>query len=158
MLITWNGWKIFIRLNTIKEFATFFSSLTLHAINLLLWKKILSLTIFKIITVNRSSFLLRVFLLGRSGYPTNRGHCRWGSTCKSKSLNFPLLLDINSSKKLSPPVPLLITDHILEKMLSLLAFSVFVTDRVAVVLFLEDNVFILKEDLAVIHCLLEQFF
>ena len=38
-----------------------------------------------------------------------------GSSCKPKSLNFPLLLDTNPSKKLSLPVPPLITDHILEK-------------------------------------------
>ena len=39
---------------------------------------------------------LRVFLMGRSGYPTKRGN--WGgggSPCKSKSLNFLLLLDKN---------------------------------------------------------------
>ena len=39
---------------------------------------------------------LRVFLMGRSGYPTKQGN--WGgggSPCKSKSLNFPLLLDKN---------------------------------------------------------------
>ena len=36
--------------------------------------------------------------------------------------------------------------------------SVFVTERVAVVHSPKDNIFILKGDLAVIHCLLEQFF
>ena len=36
--------------------------------------------------------------------------------------------------------------------------SVFVTERVAVVCFLKENVFILTGNLAVIHCLLEQFF
>ena len=38
----------------------------------------------------------RVFLMGRSGYPTKRGN--WGgggSPCKSKSLNFPLMFDKN---------------------------------------------------------------
>ena len=34
--------------------------------------------------------------MGRSGYPTKLGNCReGGSPCKSKSLNFPLLLDKN---------------------------------------------------------------
>ena len=36
--------------------------------------------------------------MGRSGYPTKRGN--WGggwSPCKSKSLNFPLLLDKNTT-------------------------------------------------------------
>ena len=63
------------------------SSSTLHAVNVLLWKKIT--------TVSRPT-TLRVFLMGRSGYPTKRGN--WGgggSPCKSKSLNFPLLLDKN---------------------------------------------------------------
>ena len=41
-----------------------------------------------------------------------------GSLCKS--LNFPLLLDITPTKKLSLPVPSLITDQILKK--SLIAF------------------------------------
>ena len=39
---------------------------------------------------------LRVFLMGRSGYPTKRRN--WvveGSPCKSESLNFSLLLDKN---------------------------------------------------------------
>ena len=38
-----------------------------------------------------------------------------GSTCKTKSLNSPLLLDITPTKKLSRLVLTLITDHILEK-------------------------------------------
>ena len=39
---------------------------------------------------------LRVFLMGRSGYPTKRGNQGGGgSHCKPKSLNFPLLLDKN---------------------------------------------------------------
>ena len=36
----------------------------------MLWKKILSLTLFKIISVSRSSTLLRIFLMGRSRCPT----------------------------------------------------------------------------------------
>ena len=42
--------------------------------------------------------------------------------CKPKSLNFSLLLDITPTKKLSPAVPLLISDHILEKKVSIIAF------------------------------------
>ena len=39
------------------EFSTSFSSLTLYAVNLLLWKKIISLTLFKTITISRPSTL-----------------------------------------------------------------------------------------------------
>ena len=45
-----------------------------------------------------------------------------GSLCKPKSLNFSLLLDITPTKKLSLPVPSLITDQILKKNVSLIAF------------------------------------
>ena len=87
-----NGWIIFCILNTIKKqkIVSSFSSVILHAVNCLHWKKI--------ITVSRPT-ILRVFLMGRSGYPppTKRGNWGWGgSPCKSKSLNFPLLLDKNS--------------------------------------------------------------
>ena len=49
------------------------------AVSLLISKKILSLTLFKIITGSRSSSLLRVFLMGRSGCPTKKKNERWGS-------------------------------------------------------------------------------
>ena len=62
---------MFSRLSTIKEFVTSFSSLTLHAIDLLLWKKILSFTLSKIVTVSRQSILLRFFFLERLGCSTN---------------------------------------------------------------------------------------
>ena len=65
----------------------------LHAVNLLLSSKILSVTLFKIITVSRLSTLLRA-LLRRSGCPTNGRNWGGGSPCKPKSLNFSLLLDI----------------------------------------------------------------
>ena len=65
---------IFSRLNAVEEFATCPLSLNLHALNILIWKKILSLTLLKIITVSRSSTLLSVFLMGRSGCPTKRGN------------------------------------------------------------------------------------
>ena len=45
-----------------------------------------------------------------------------GSPCKTKGLNFSLLLDIIPTKKLSLPVPTRITDHILEKQVSLITF------------------------------------
>ena len=61
-----NGWVSFSRLNTIKKWkiVSSFSSLILHAVNFLLWKKI--------ITVSRPT-TLKVFLMGRSGCPTRRG-------------------------------------------------------------------------------------
>ena len=82
-----------------------FSSLTLHTVNFLLWKKI--------ITVSRPT-TFRIFLMGRSGCPTKRGN--WlgtGFPCKPKSLNFPLLLDKNITYR---------EIHILGKKVSLSAF------------------------------------
>ena len=67
-----------------------FSSLTLHALNLLLWKKIISV---------RRPTSFRIFVMGRLGCPTKQRN--WGGgegggfPWKSKSLNFPLLLDKN---------------------------------------------------------------
>ena len=67
-------------------------------VNLMLWKKILSFTLFKTIIVSGLSTLLRVFLMGRSGCPTKRG---------------------DSGRA---PLQFLITGHILEKKVSLIAF------------------------------------
>ena len=44
------------------------------------------------------------------------------STCKPKDLNFPFLLDITPTKKLSLPVPPLTTEQMLEEKVSLIAF------------------------------------
>ena len=63
-------WIIFSRLNTIKEFTTSFLSLNLHGLNFLIWKTIIWLPVFKIITVSRSSTLLWVVLMGGSGCHT----------------------------------------------------------------------------------------
>ena len=49
------------------KFITRFSSFTLHAVNILLWKKIFSLTFSKVITASRPATLIRVFLMVRSG-------------------------------------------------------------------------------------------
>ena len=102
-------------MNAIKEFATSF--VNLHAVNLLIWKKILSLTLFKIITVNGSSTLLRVFLMGRSGCPTKGGNLG-GLPASQKVWTFPLCW-------ISPPlknwVPQ-ITDYILGKKVLVIAF------------------------------------
>ena len=57
-------------LSTIKDFVTSFPSLTLYAVNLLLLKKIISLTFCKTITVSRTSKILRIFLMGRSEFST----------------------------------------------------------------------------------------
>ena len=105
MLLTWNGLIIFSRLNAIsKDLPPLFYLYFYLAVNIFIWKKILSLTLFKITTVSRSSTLLRVFLMGRPECPTKKKN--WGkSPCKSKSLNFPLLLNITPTKKLAPPVP-----------------------------------------------------
>ena len=105
-------------MNAITEFATCSWCLTVHAVNLLLWKKILSFPFFKIITESRPSTLLRVFLMARLGCPTKGGSWGRGCPCKLKNVDFPLLLDITPTKKLSPPVPPLITEHILENILA----------------------------------------
>ena len=71
---------------TIKGFATSFPSLTLHAVNLLLWRKILSLTLLKIIAVIRPSTLLRVFFMGAQDLQLRQG---------SESFPFPSCLTPN---------------------------------------------------------------
>ena len=60
--------------------------------------------------------------MGRLGCHTKGDNWEKGCSCKPKSLNFPLMLDITPTKKLGPPVPTLITDHILRKKVSLIAF------------------------------------
>ena len=118
-----NGCITFSRLNSIKKFAIFFSSLTSHAINLLLRKKILSLILYKIITVSRPNTLLMIFLMERSWCPTKGGNFWEGSPSKSKSLNFPLLLDITLHQKIESPCPSLDhSSHIGKKNISLIAF------------------------------------
>ena len=59
--------------------------------------------------------------MGKLGCPIKKriGEC----LCQPKIMNFPLLCDINTTKNLSPPVPPLITDYILEKKVSLIAFT-----------------------------------
>ena len=76
-------------MNTIKIFVTSFPSLTLHAVNLLLWKKIPSLTPFKIITVKGPGTLTRVFLVGRSGCPTMGGNWVGDFPARPKIWTFP---------------------------------------------------------------------
>ena len=112
--VSYLGWIIFGRLNVVKDFSFSFSSLTLHAVNLLLQKKIISLTLFKTITASRPSTVLRVFPKGRLWCPVNGGNWQeagWGDPWKPKSLNFCLLLDITPTKK-SPHVHPMIIDHI----------------------------------------------
>ena len=86
-----------------------FSSLTLHAVNFLLWKKI--------ITVSRPT-TFRIFLMGRSGCPSKWGNWGGGFPCKPKSLKFPLHLDKIFTYWKS---------HILGKRVSLLAFRYVLT-------------------------------
>ena len=90
-------------MNAIKKFATSFSFLTLHVVNLLLPKKILSLAPFKINPVDRPSTLPTVFLMIRLGFPTKWGN--WRSPCKRKSLKFSILFDIIPLKKVSLTLP-----------------------------------------------------
>ena len=81
-----NGCIIFSRLNTMKKLSPFF---------------IFHFTSCKFFSLKENHYskqttTLSLFFMGRSGYPTKRGN--WGgggSPCKSKSLNFPLLLHKN---------------------------------------------------------------
>ena len=89
-----NGWIIFSRLNTIKDFTNTFPSLTLHAVNSLLWKKILSLSLFKIITFSRTCLIPWIFLIGILGFPTKGEASGRESSVKHKIFGMSLLLDI----------------------------------------------------------------
>ena len=63
--------------------------------------------------------LIGVFLMEM---PTKRERELGASLCETKILNFTILLNIASTKKLSFLAPLLISDHILWKKVSLIAF------------------------------------
>ena len=91
-------------MDAIEEFATSFLSLNLHAVNILIWKKIPSLTLFKIITVSRSSTLLRVFMIGKLGCPTKGGKL-WAVPESQNVWNFPFCWISLPPKTLSPFVP-----------------------------------------------------
>ena len=69
----------------------------------MIWKKTLSLTLFKIITVSRSNTLLKVFLMGRSGCSTKRGIFFFGGgilPTSQKVWTFPFYL-ISLQRKIS---------------------------------------------------------
>ena len=77
-------------MNAIKDFATSFTSLNLHAINFLLWKKILSLTIFKIINVNRPrTFSFWFHLWGHQDSPLREGLGLWWLTPQGQNFENP---------------------------------------------------------------------
>ena len=86
-----------------KEFASFFSPLTLHAVNLLLSKKILPLTLLKIMTVSRPSTILRVFLMGKLGCPTKEGN--WGVFLKVQKFKFSPSVGYHPYQKTESPCP-----------------------------------------------------
>ena len=94
-------------MNTIKKLVISFSSLALHALNSLLWKKILSLTLFKIMSIRRPTTLNRVFLTGTSGCLTKGGNLG-GLPANPKDSTFAFCW-------ISPPrkncVPCLSPDH-----------------------------------------------
>ena len=94
---------------------------------MLLWKKLLCLTVFKIVKVIRPSTLLRVYFKRGSRFVTKRD---WEglSSVMPQILKLPLLFDFTFTKILSPspfmsyPIHTLIADHLLQKV-SVMAFS-----------------------------------
>ena len=93
-----------------------------HAVNLLIWKKILSLTLFKIITVSRPTTLIRVFLMRRSGCPTKGGNL--GGLFASPKVRTCPFRWISPPPKIRAPSSFLFSSQIIywEKKVSLLAF------------------------------------
>ena len=79
----------------------------------MIWKKIISLIFFKTITVSRSSTLLRVFLMERSGCPT-KGENLGGPPASQNVWTFPFCLISPPFKKFSP-LPLDHTPYIGKK-------------------------------------------
>ena len=121
MFLTFKWTDIFSRLNTIKLFVTYFSSLILHPVNVLLWKKILSLTLFKVITVSIPSTLIRIFFMERSGCPTKGRNWVEDFRASPKMWTFPFCWISPPLKNWDPcPSP----DHRphIEKKVSLIAF------------------------------------
>ena len=101
-----------------QNFVTSFSSLTLHAVFFFVLKGNTFTHSFQSHYSKQTNHPYQSFPQGRSGYLTKGGN--WGAgkggvLLEAQSLNLPLLLDITPTKKLSPPVLLLITDHILGK-------------------------------------------
>ena len=94
--------------------------------NLLLWKKILTLTHFKIITLIRPSTLPKVFFMGGSGVGTRGGgDCGGLSPVMPKILNFTHLVNVTPHQKVGSfsfsscfTLYSLDWDHILEKRIS----------------------------------------
>ena len=84
------------------KFITRFSSFTLHAVNILLWKKIFSLTFSKVITASRPATLIRVFLMVRSGCITKGERVRTLPT-SPKVLTSPFCWNCSHQKIEYPP-------------------------------------------------------
>ena len=83
------------------NFTLLFSSLTLHAVNLSLWKKIVSPTLFKIITLSRPTTPIRFFLMGKSGCST-KGES-WGVSLQAQKFDFSPSVEYCPTRKLSSP-------------------------------------------------------
>ena len=90
-------------MNGIEEFATSFLSLNLHAVSILIWKKMLSLTLFKIITVSWSGTLLRVFLMADQVVPLKEVIC--GVPQQAKKFELSPTVGYHFHRKLSDSVP-----------------------------------------------------
>ena len=106
-------------MNAIKEFATSFFIFKLTCSKVIYLKENTLTHSFENHYSKRIKHPLQGFFKGRSDAPLKEGI--WWSPWKPKSLYFFLLLDISQTKKTEFPCPL-ITNHILEKKVSLIAF------------------------------------
>ena len=82
--------------------------------------KILSLTLFKIITVSRPTTLIRIFLMKRSRC-LSKGRIGRVSL-QDQNLEFSPSVGYQPHSKIESPIPLLTTDHILSRKVSLITF------------------------------------
>ena len=94
----------FNKICTRLKFDTSFSSLILHAVNLLLWHKILLLTLFRIIAVKRPTTFVRVFLMGRPECFTKGG--KWqGVSLQFQKFELSPFLGYCPQQKIEFPYP-----------------------------------------------------
>ena len=113
--LLWNGWIILGRLNSVKDFATSFPSLNLHTVNLLLWRKELS-HFPQNYYINQAKHTPQGAFYGGSGFASKGGIGEESEPSHQKKSVFPLSFMLH-------PIPPLIADQILEKILAFKHFT-----------------------------------